>query len=515
MLLTIPTQPGIPWIKNTRINYQHPPVALIKACIERGEGRLTNNGTLVINTGEFTGRSPKDRFIVRDEITASTVDWNDFNIPVDEKYFFLIREKIQNWLAAKEEVWLRDCFACADNQFRLGVRVITETPSFNLFTHNMFIRPGPGELDNFLPDWTIIAAPGLSLEPNACGTRQHNAVVLSFKHKTILLAGTGYTGELKKGIFSVLNFLLPHYSAVLPMHCSANVGKDGDCALFFGLSGTGKTTLSSDPNRKLVGDDEHGWSDDGIFNFEGGCYAKTIDLSPEKEPAIYHAIRPCAMLENTPFFPGSNQPDFSSRAITENTRVSYPLHYIQNAITQSVARSPSNIFFLTCDAYGILPAISKLSPEQAMHYFMAGYTARIAGTESGIKEPKAVFSACFGAPFLPLHPSIYAKMLGEKIKQSGAKVWMINTGWNGGAYETGERIALFYTRAIISAVLEGTLDKVQYKQHLFGILIPVSCPGVPDTVLNPRQGWRDKNAYDRAAKNLQALFAANAEKYRI
>ncbi len=505
---------GIGSPASDNIHYQLSPEELYEDSICMGEGLLSNTGALVINTGEFTGRSPKDKFIIKDEITTSTVDWNDFNLPMDEKYFFIIQKKIKNYLASKDDLWVRDCYACADTRYRISIRVINEKPWINLFAYNMFIRPSEEELENFTPEWTILSAPDLKLDPIECGTRQHNAAVISFKHKTILIAGTGYTGETKKGIFSVLNYILPQEKNVLSMHCSANMGVGGDTALFFGLSGTGKTTLSADPNRKLIGDDEHGWTNNSVFNFEGGCYAKTINLSEENEPAIYNAVRPGALVENVTFFKGTNKIDFSSKAITENTRVSYPLHFISNAIEPSVGNIPSNIFFLTCDAYGVLPPVSLLTPEQAMYQFISGYTAKVAGTETGVTEPKSTFSACFGAPFLPLHPGKYAKLLGEKIRTHKVKVWMINTGWSGGAYGTGNRIKLNYTRAMITAALEGKLDNVAFEAHpVFGMQVPVSCPGVPSEILNPRSTWADASAYDTAAKNLALQFIKNFEKY--
>lgn len=497
-----------------KIYYQLSPEELIEDSICTGEGLLSNTGALVINTGEFTGRSPKDKFIIKDNITAGTVYWNDFNIPLDEKYFYTIRKKIQSYLAVKDGLWIRDCYACADTRYRISIRVINEHPSTDLFAYNMFIRPTEKELENFTPEWTVLAAPGLKLNAAACGTRRQNATVISFKHKTILIAGTGYTGEIKKGIFSVLNYLLPQNKNVLSMHCAANTGEHGDTALFFGLSGTGKTTLSADPKRRLIGDDEHGWTPDGIFNLEGGCYAKTINLSEEKEPEIYNAVQPGALVENTSFFPGTNRIDFSSKVITENTRVSYPLHFIRNAAAPSVGNTPTNIFFLTCDAYGVLPPIAKLTPAQAMYYFISGYTAKVAGTETGITEPKSTFSACFGEPFLPLHPGKYAAMLGDKILAHKVNVWMINTGWIGGAYGTGSRIKLSYTRAMITAVLEGKLNKIDFEAHpIFRVMMPVSCSAVPAEILNPKNAWTDKMAYDTTAKNLAKQFISNFVKY--
>jgi len=496
------------------IHYQLSPEELVQDTLRLGEGVLSDTGALVIRTGEFTGRSPKDKFIVTDDVTADTVHWNDFNQPIDEKYFHIVRKKIIDYYNRQPELWVRDCFACADMRYRMPIRVFNEKPAISLFTYNMFLRPTEDELDDFVPEWTILSAPGLKLDAAECGIRQHNGAIISFKHKTVLIAGTGYTGETKKGIFTVLNYILPQEEEVLSMHCSANMGEAGDTALFFGLSGTGKTTLSADPRRKLIGDDEHGWTDSGIFNFEGGCYAKTIDLSEEKEPEIYRAIRHGALVENTLFAHGTRKIDFSNKSITENTRVSYPLDYISNALEPSVGGIPKNIFFLTCDAYGILPPVSKLTPAQAMYQFISGYTAKVAGTEAGVTEPKSTFSACFGAPFLPLHPGKYAAMLGEKLRRHDVNVWMVNTGWSGGAYGTGHRMKLGYTRAMITAALEGRLDEVSYTPHpVFGMMIPQSCPGVPTEILDPRSTWADKNAYDTAARQLAQQFIKNFEKY--
>ena len=496
-----------------KVHYQLPPEELSRQTVVRKEGVLNDTGALVINTGEFTGRSPKDKFIVKDDITADTVHWNDFNQPIDEKYFNQLHTKMLAYLNDKE-IWVRDCYACADPEYRLNIRVINENPWSNLFAYNMFLRPEEEELENFKPDWQIIQAPGFTADAKTDGTRQHNFALISFKKKIVLIGGSGYTGEMKKGIFSVLNFILPHDRGVLSMHCSANMGEGGDTAIFFGLSGTGKTTLSADPKRHLIGDDEHGWTASAVFNFEGGCYAKTIDLSEEKEPEIFHAIKPGALVENVTFYPGTNTIDFSSKKITENTRVSYPLHFISNALHPSIGNTPKNIFFLTADAYGILPPVSKLTTPQAMYQFVSGYTAKVAGTEAGVTEPKPAFSACFGAPFLPLHPGEYASMLGKKIREHEVNVWMINTGWSGGAYGTGKRIKLDYTRAMITAALEGKLDHVEYEAHpVFGMMMPIACPGVPPEILNPRNTWADKNAYDEKAKELAQQFIKNFEKY--
>jgi len=497
-----------------RIHYQLCPDELVHDCLRKKEGKLNDTGALVIKTGEFTGRSPKDRYIVKEEKIASTIHWNEFNQPLEERYFNTIFKKITQYLNELPELWVRDCYACADPRYRINIRIINETPAMNLFAYNMFLRPSEEELETFNADWQILAAPGLKLDAAACGTRQQNAVIVSFQQKIILLAGTGYTGEIKKAIFSVLNYILPHEEKVLGMHCAANMGSEGDTALFFGLSGTGKTTLSTDCNRKLIGDDEHGWTNNSIFNFEGGCYAKCIHLSEETEPEIFKAIHAGALAENVQFFSGSNQINFEDSSLTENTRVSYPLNHISHALTPSIGNIPENIFFLTCDAYGILPPVAKLNPGQAMYQFISGYTAKVAGTETGITEPKSTFSTCFGAPFMPLHPGQYADMLGQKIKENNVKVWLINTGWSGGSYGIGTRIKLHITRAIINAVLKGKLDGVEYQNHpVFGIAMPKSCPNVPANILDPRNTWPDKLDYDEKAKLLAKKFVENFSKY--
>lgn len=496
------------------VHYQLSPEELIRHTLRRNEGELNDTGALVISTGEFTGRSPKDKFIVKDQLTEQTVNWNEFNNPIDEAHFDVIHEKVLEHLNALPELWVRDCYACADPRFRLSIRVINEKPWNNLFAYNMFLRPEEEELDAFEPGWQILSAPGLKLDPETCGTRQGNATVVSFTKKLILIAGSGYTGETKKSIFTILNYLLPVEQEVLSMHCSANQGPDGDTAIFFGLSGTGKTTLSADPARQLIGDDEHGWAGDSIFNFEGGCYAKTISLSEEKEPGIFHAIRPGALVENTQFFPGTNTINFEDSSITENTRVSYPLQFIDNSVEPARGPVPEHIFFLTCDAFGVLPPLSKLTPGQAMYQFISGYTAKIAGTEAGITEPKPTFSACFGAPFIPLHPTVYADMLGEKIRSQQVDVWLVNTGWTGGEYGTGNRIPLKYTRAMINAVLDRKMEDCEFvKDPVFGLATPVACPGVPASLLNPRDTWTDPAAYDAKAAFLAGLFVKNFEKY--
>ncbi|MBL0358591.1 MAG: phosphoenolpyruvate carboxykinase (ATP) [Chitinophagaceae bacterium] len=498
---------------SNNIYYQLNPDELTRQTVARGEGSICDTGALVINTGEFTGRSPEDKFTVLDDITRDTVNWNNFNIPFDPANFDKLYNKMMAYLENRE-IWVRDSYACADPTYRLNIRVINENPWSNLFAFNMFLRPKEDELENFTPDWHIIQAPNFKADPETDGTRQHNFAIVNFTKKIILIGGSGYTGEMKKGIFSVLNYILPHDKGVLSMHCSANVGKDGDTAVFFGLSGTGKTTLSADPNRQLIGDDEHGWTANDVFNFEGGCYAKTIDLTEEKEPEIFRAVKAGALVENVPFIKGTNQLDFTSKEITPNTRMSYPLHFISNAMATSIGDIPKNIFFLTCDSYGVFPPISKLSAGQAMYQFISGYTAKIAGTETGINEPKSTFSACFGAPFLPLHPGQYAEMLGKKMTQHKVNVWMINTGWSGGGYGVGKRMKLDFTRAMITAALESKLNNMEFEQHpVFGMMIPTSCPGAPTEILNPRNTWADKTAYDVAAKKLAQQFIDNFKKY--
>ena len=489
------------------------PEQLTQTALDLGQGRLSDTGALVINTGEFTGRSPKDRFIVCDEKTEESVWWGDINIKFTPENFDKLHAKINDYLAGKE-VYIRDAYACADDNYRLNLRVVTEFPWSNMFASNMFLRPEKAELENFNPEWHVVCAPGLMAVAAEDGTRQHNFAVVNFTKKMIIIGGTGYTGEIKKGIFSVLNFILPHEKNTLSMHCSANVGKDGDTSVFFGLSGTGKTTLSSDPNRRLIGDDEHGWSKDSVFNFEGGCYAKTIDLTEEQEPQIYGAIKSGAILENIGFQGDSNMPDYSDTTITQNTRVSYPIHHIDNIMVPSIGGVPKNIFFLTADAFGVLPPISKLTSGQAMYHFISGYTAKVAGTEAGVTEPQTAFSACFGAPFLPLHPTKYAEMLGAKIAESDVKVWLINTGWSGGEYGTGSRIKLKYTRAMITAALEGKLDNVEYTTHdVFGLAMPNECENVPTEILSPKNTWADKAAYDAKANSLATKFVANFKQF--
>lgn len=489
------------------------PAELVAEAIKNGDGQLTDTGALMCDTGKFTGRSPKDRYIIKDELTEDKVWWGDINIAYDQEHFDALYKKVIDSLTYKK-LYIRDAFAGADEDYRLKVRIIDSQAWHNLFCYNMFIRPSQEELKTFTPDFTVIAVPEFEADPAIDGLRSKNFAIINFSKRIILVGGTGYTGETKKGIFSVLNFLLPDQRHVLPMHCSANMGNEGDTAIFFGLSGTGKTTLSADPLRRLIGDDEHGWTDKGIFNFEGGCYAKVINLDEQSEPQIFSAIKFGAILENTRFFPGTTTVDFTNKQVTENTRVSYPLHYIPGAVIPSVGDHPKNIFFLTCDAYGVLPPISRLNSKQAMYHFISGYTARVAGTEVGITEPVSVFSACFGAPFMPLHPTKYAELLGEKIREHKVNIWLVNTGWTGGAYGTGKRISLRYTRNLISAVLRGELDQVVYATlPVFNLEYPLSCPAVPDEILNPRETWQDVELYDLTLEKLAGLFIKNFGKY--
>ncbi|HVV55616.1 MAG TPA: phosphoenolpyruvate carboxykinase (ATP) [Mucilaginibacter sp.] len=492
--------------------YQLSPVRLVEEAVKRGEGVLADSGALAVDTGEFTGRSPKDRFIVDDEVTHDTVWWGDINIRFSQEKFESLYNKVTAYLNDCE-LFVRDAAVCANEKYHLSVRVITETAYQNLFAHHLFRRPEVTDPAS-RPEWTVITAPGFKADPKIDGTRQQNFSILNFSKKIVLIGGTGYTGEIKKGIFSVLNFILPFEKNVLSMHCSANVGPKGDTAIFFGLSGTGKTTLSADPERSLIGDDEHGWSDYTVFNFEGGCYAKCADLTPDKEPQIFSAVKFGSLLENINFLKDSRSVNFSDISKTENTRVAYPMYYVNNSVVPSIGSSPKNIFFLTADAFGVLPPISRLSNAQAMYYFISGYTAKVAGTETGISEPKTTFSACFGEAFLPLNPMYYARLLGNKLKNRDVNVWLVNTGWTGGPYGTGRRMKLKYTRAMITAAINGELDNVSYGIHpIFNLQIPLTCPNVPDNLLDPRKTWADPESYDDKANSLAMAFIRNFEKY--
>ena len=503
-------------ITSKSVYYQLSPEQLHDQTIALQQGVEASSGALAINTGEFTGRSPKDRFIVKDSITKDKIWWGDINIPFSPTAFDKLYTKVITYLNDKE-LYVRDSYVCADPKYRVNIRVVNEYPWSNFFAYNMFMRPSASELEDFIPEWTIVNAPSFMAIPKEDGTRQHNFAILNFTKKIALIGGTGYTGEIKKGIFSALNFILPVYKNTLPMHCSANVGKDGSTAIFFGLSGTGKTTLSTDPERQLIGDDEHGWTaENTIFNFEGGCYAKVINLSKSKEPDIYNAIKKGAILENVVMDTDGNV-DFTDKSITPNTRVSYPIHHIQNIQPNSIGGNPKNIFFLTADAFGVLPPISKLTPGQAAYHFISGYTAKVAGTEAGINEPKPIFSACFGAPFMPLHPTTYAEMLSAKMKSTGVTVWLVNTGWTGGPYGIGERMALKHTRAIIAAAMDGSLEaanKDNYHIHsVFGVMQPRVCPNVATAILSPRKTWNNDDGFYKIAYQLSQSFVDNFKQY--
>ncbi|MFB9861945.1 phosphoenolpyruvate carboxykinase (ATP) [Rufibacter immobilis] len=489
------------------------PAELVEEALRNGEGYLTDTGALMCDTGTFTGRSPKDRYVVRDAETENSVWWGDVNIAYDPAKFEALHQKMVAHLA-NCKLYVRDAYAGAHPDYRLNLRIINTKAWHNLFCHNMFLRLTEEELAHHIPEFTIINAPEFVADPAVDATRQPNFAIINFSRKMILIGGTGYAGEMKKGIFSVLNYLLPHKYNTLSMHCSANVGKDGDTAIFFGLSGTGKTTLSADPDRGLIGDDEHGWTEDSVFNFEGGCYAKVIDLTREKEPQIWDAIRFGAIVENTLFQPGTRTVDYTNKSVTENTRTAYPIHHIDNAVEPSRADIPKNIFFLTADAFGVLPPISRLNKCQAMYHFISGYTAKVAGTEVGVTEPQTTFSACFGAAFLPLHPTTYAEMLGQKMTENNVNVWLVNTGWTGGVYGVGSRMKLGYTRAMITAALNGELNEVAFSKHpVFGVEMPTSCPNVPADILSPRNTWADKEAYDHKANDLAKAFIKNFSKY--
>jgi phosphoenolpyruvate carboxykinase (ATP) len=486
---------------------------LVERVLDRKEGTLTATGAVTATTGKYTGRSPKDKFIVKDEVTENTVDWGPVNQPIDEASFDKLYDKVFDYLMDKEEVYRFQGYAGADKKYRLPIQVFNEFAWHNLFARQLFITPDREELDTHEPDFTVISAPHFKADPEVDGTNSETFIIISFKKRVVLIGGTEYAGEIKKSIFSVMNYLLPEQD-VLSMHCSANVGQEGDVALFFGLSGTGKTTLSADPYRRLIGDDEHGWSPNGVFNIEGGCYAKCVNLSEEKEPQIYNAIRFGSVLENVVIDEITSEPDYDDTSLTENTRAAYPVDNIDNIVTPSVAGHPNTIIFLTADASGTLPPISKLTKEQAMYHFLSGYTSKLAGTERGVTEPEATFSACFGSPFLPLAPVKYARMLGEKIDQYNSNVFLVNTGWTGGSYGVGNRMKLSYTRAMIHAALEGELNNAEtVNDEIFGLQIPVHVAGVPDEVLVPKNTWQDKEAYEETAKSLAMKFHENFSKF--
>jgi phosphoenolpyruvate carboxykinase (ATP) len=493
-----------------RVHWNLSSAALYEAAIRRGEGVLAAEGPLVARTGQHTGRAPNDKFIVRESSSERHVNWGSTNRPMDEAQFDVFHRDLLAYLDDRE-LFVLDAWVGADPKYRLPIRVVTELAWHNLFARNMFLpEVDPQKRARHRPAFTVIDAPNFKADPLKHGSRSDVGIVLNFGKKLVLIAGTSYAGEIKKSIFTILNYTLP-LQGVLPMHCSANVGEDGGTALFFGLSGTGKTTLSSDPQRRLIGDDEHGWSDAGVFNFEGGCYAKVIKLSEEAEPQIYATTRRFGtILENVVTDPGTRALDFDDASLTENTRASYPITFVENAVQSGVSGQPKTVVMLTADAYGVLPPISRLTPDAAMYHFLSGYTARVAGTEKGVTEPKATFSTCFGAPFLPLNPNVYAKMLGERIAQHSARVWLVNTGWSGGSYGTGRRMTIAYTRAMITAALSGQLNHATFQRHpIFNLDMPTTCPGVPDDVLDPRRTWSDGATYDDQATKLAQMFVEN------
>ncbi|MHC4224500.1 MAG: phosphoenolpyruvate carboxykinase [Planctomycetota bacterium] len=491
------------------IHWNLPVPALYEQSIRRNEAVVAQSGPLVALTGAHTGRSPNDKFIVKEASTEADIWWGKVNRPISEEHFDRVFAKVQAYIQGRE-VFVRDCYAGADPEFRLRVRVVTENAWHNLFARNMFISAEDTELRDFVPEFTVIDTPGLLVDPQTDGTSSGGFILVHFGRKLAVIGGTSYAGEIKKSIFSVLNYLLPA-RGVFPMHCSANIGEQGDAAVYFGLSGTGKTTLSADPRRTLIGDDEHGWSDKGVFNFEGGCYAKVIKLSEEAEPQIYGTTRRFGtILENVVMDPATRRVDLDDGFHTENTRASYPLGFIDGASATGTGGHPRNIFLLTCDAFGVLPPISRLTTPQAMYHFLSGYTAKVAGTEKGVKDPTATFSSCFGAPFLPRYPSVYASMLGERIRDHDACCWLVNTGWTGGPFGVGHRMKIAHTRATLEAALTGGFDAIRFEREPhFGLDIPVSCPGVPDEVLRPHLTWEDKDAYARQARKLSDLFAEN------
>ncbi len=489
--------------------------ALVEQAIRRGEGRLAGNGALVVETGKRTGRSPNDKFTVQDGLTRDKVAWGPVNQPFEPERFEALHRRVLAYLQGRE-LYQQNLCAGADPGYRLPIRVINELAWHNLFARQLFVRPGNEPPPDGDSAFTVIGAPGFHAHPERDGTKSEAFIIVDMSRRVVLIGGTRYAGEMKKSIFSVLNFLLPERD-VFPMHCSANLGADGVPALFFGLSGTGKTTLSADPARRLIGDDEHGWSASGIFNFEGGCYAKCIRLSRQNEPQIWNALRFGSVLENVIVDPESREPDYDDDSLTENTRAAYPVDFIDNAVIPGVGGHPKNVVFLTADAFGVLPPLSRLSPEQAMFHFLSGYTARVAGTEAGVgKEPQATFSTCFGAPFLPLPPRVYADMLGRRLRQHRATCWLVNTGWYGGRFGVGRRMNLPYTRAMVQAAVDGDLAGVGFvTEPAFGLSVPSACPGVPAGLLDPRNAWLDKAAYDAAAAELAGRFAKNFEKFDV
>ena len=500
-------------LNGENINVQLSVPQLVEKATSRGEAVLTVDGALRAETGKYTGRSPKDKYMVEEESTKDKIDWGKVNRPISSEVFDNLYVKVVNYLKEKDELYVFKGFAGADKDSQLSIQVINEYAWHNLFCHQLFIRPTEEELISHISEFTIVSAPSFKADPAVDGTASETFIITSIEKKIILIGGTEYAGEMKKSIFGIMNYLLPEKD-IFPMHCSANVGEAGDVTLFFGLSGTGKTTLSADSDRKLIGDDEHGWSDNGVFNMEGGCYAKTINLSAEKEPEIYNAIRFGTVLENVVVNPETRIPDYDDGTLTENTRAAYPIEFIDNIVTPSVAGHPKTIVFLTADAFGVLPPISILTKEQAMYHFLSGFTSKLAGTERGVTSPEPVFSTCFGSPFLPLPAIRYAEMLGEKIDEHGSKVFLVNTGWTGGEYGVGSRMKLSYTRTMVRAAIDGKLNDINTVQDpIFGLHIPTSIEGVPSNVLNPRGAWSDQTAYEKKAKEVAQLFKENFTKF--
>jgi len=504
-------QHGIKNPKTVHFNMSIP--ELYEISVTRGQGQIVEGGSLVAYTGAHTGRSPKDRFIVKESSTEDFIHWGPVNQPISPEAFDSLYDKVINYFEGKE-IFVRDLYACAHPEYRTNVRVINEYPWHNLFVNNMFIRPDTSEIPHKDVGFTVISAPGFKADPEVDGTRTETFIILNLEKRIALIGGTEYAGEMKKSVFAAMNYLLPD-KKVFPMHCSANVGKEGDVSLFFGLSGTGKTTLSADPDRALIGDDEHGWYDKGVFNFEGGCYAKVIKLNPETEPEIYSAtLKFGSIVENVEFDPSSRKIDFNSNKFTENTRSAYQIDSLSGIVPEGVGGIPNTIFMLTYDAFGVLPPISKLTSEQAMYFFLLGYTAKVAGTERGVSEPQATFSSCFGAPFLPRPPKFYGKMLKNKMEKHNANVWLLNTGISGGPYGVGQRMPLPSTRALVTAAIEGTLNKGEFTEvPVFGLQVPVSCPGVESDLLQPRLLWDNPDEYDAKANELKALFEEEYKKY--
>jgi phosphoenolpyruvate carboxykinase (ATP) len=495
------------------LNWNLPTPTLYEEALKRNEGIMAHLGPIVVRTGQFTGRSPNDKFIVDEPTSHGCVWWGEVNRPITEDRFDELHRRMASYLQGKD-VFIQDCYCGADQEFRLPVRIITQYAWHSLFAHNMFIQPKPEDLVTFEPEFVVIDCPGFHAFPEVDKTNSDVFILVNFAERLVLIGGTEYAGEIKKSVFTAMNYYLP-FEHVLPMHCSANYGPDGDAALFFGLSGTGKTTLSADPSRTLIGDDEHGWSKNGIFNFEGGCYAKVINLSPEAEPEIYQTTRRYGtILENVGIDANTRRLDLNDASLTENTRAAYPISHIPNASRTGIGNHPTNIIFLTADAFGVLPPISRLNPEQTMYHFISGYTAKVAGTERGVTEPKATFSACFGAPFMAQHPSVYADLLGNMIATHKVKCWLVNTGWTGGPFGEGLRIKIAFTRAMVNAALNGDLDQVEYIQDpLFGLQVPTSCPDVPEDVLQPRGTWQNAEAYDRQARELAEMFTDNFSQF--